>query len=115
MFCRLLTGHCAQGFSNSVLVINNHLNKDAPQQTLLQPDDPWIPIKSDVQPYILEPLDNIKLSRSQYNATSIINYGPYIEHVCTKKFCLCTPQPTFHSYNLKPPISHTWAPHTQIW
>ena len=29
------------------------------------------------QPYILEHFENIKLSRSQYIATSIISYGPY--------------------------------------
>ena len=61
--------------------MNDHLNKDAPQQTLLQPDDPWITTESDVKPYILEPFNNIKLSRSQYIATSIINYGPYIDNM----------------------------------
>ena len=58
--------------------MNDYLTKDVPQQTLLQPDDPWMTTESDVKPYILEPLDNIKLFRSQYIATSIINYGPYI-------------------------------------
>ena len=62
MFCRQLAGCCTQGFSDSILLMNDHLTKDAPQQTLLQPDDPWITNESDVQPYILEPLDNIKLS-----------------------------------------------------
>ena len=81
MFFRLLTGCCAQGLSNSVLLMNDHLTKDASQQTLLQPDDPWINAKSDFKPYILEHLDNIKLSRSQYIATSIINYGPYIDNM----------------------------------
>ena len=52
-----------------------------PQQTLLQPDDPWITTESDIKPYILETLDDIKLSRSQYPATSIINYGPYIDNI----------------------------------
>ena len=56
--------------------MNDQLTKDAPHQTLLQPDDPWITPESDVKPYILEPLDNIKLSRWQYIATSTINYGP---------------------------------------
>ena len=53
--------------------MNDHLTKDAPQEILFQPDDPWIPTEKDTKPYILENLDNIKLSRSQYIATSIIN------------------------------------------
>ena len=64
MFCRQLTGCCAQGFSNSILPMNDQLAKDAPQETLLQPDDPWITTKLDVKQYILELLDYIKLSRS---------------------------------------------------
>ena len=49
-------------------------------------------LMSDVKPYILEPLDNIKLSRSQYIATSIINYGPYIDNMFAVKdfvYALC--------------------------
>ena len=85
MYYRLLTGCCAQGFSDSILLMNDHLTKDTPQQTLLQPDDPWITTESDVKPYILEPSDNIKLSRSQYIATSIIKYDPYIDNMFTLK------------------------------
>ena len=81
MFCRLLNGCCTQGFSDSILLMNDHLTKVAPQKTLLQPDDPWMTTKSDVKSYILELLDNITLSRSQCIATSIINYGPYIHNM----------------------------------
>ena len=34
--------------------MNDHLTKGATQQTLLQPDDPWIKKDSDVKPYILK-------------------------------------------------------------
>ena len=39
-FCKILIGCYAQDFSESVLLMNDHLTKDAPQATLLQPDDP---------------------------------------------------------------------------
>ena len=39
--------------------------------------------KKDTKPYILEHLNNIKLSRSQYIATFIINYGLYIDNMFT--------------------------------
>ena len=81
--CRLLTGHCAQDIDDSVLLMNNHLSKGAPQETLCQPDDPWITNEKDIKPYILKHLNNIKLSTSQYIATSIINYGPYMDNLIT--------------------------------
>ena len=105
MFCRLVTGDCAQGFSDSILLMDEHLTKDSPQQTLLQSNDPWVTTESDVKPYILELLDNIKLSRSQYIATSIINYGSYIDNMfALEKLCICTLQTTFDNHKLKPPI-----------
>ena len=59
--------------------MNYHLTKDAPQETLFQPNDPWIKNEKDTKLYILKHSDNTKLSRSQYIATYIINYGPYID------------------------------------
>ena len=59
----------------------------------------------DVKPYILEPLDNIKLSRSQYSATSIINYSPYIDKMFALKnfaYTLCRQLSTV--VTSKPPI-----------
>ena len=86
-FCRLLTGCYVQDFNKSVLLMNKHSNKGVPQETLLQPDDSWIATESNVKPYILKILDNIKLSRSQCFATSIINYDPYIYNMfACKKF-----------------------------
>ena len=66
--------------------MNNHLTKDVPEETLLQPDDPRITKESDVKPYIFKFLDNSKLSRSQYIATSIINGGLYIDNVFALKY-----------------------------
>ena len=62
---------------------NDHLTKDEPQETLSKPDDLWISHRKDIKPYILEHLDNVKLSRSQCIATSIINYGSYKENIFT--------------------------------
>ena len=59
--------------------MNGHLTKDAPQEILIKPNDLWIMNEKDTKPYILEHLDNIKLFRSQYIATSIINYGTFID------------------------------------
>ena len=61
--------------------MDGHLTKDAPQETLFRPSDPWISNKKDSKPHILEHLDNIKLSRPQYIAQSIINYGPCINNM----------------------------------
>ena len=44
---------------------------------------PWF--QKDVKPYVLEPLDDIKLSRSQYIATSIMSYGSYINKMFVLK------------------------------
>ena len=46
---------------------------------LFRSDDPWITSEKDTKPYILEHLDNIKLSRSQYIAISIIYHGPCVD------------------------------------
>ena len=61
-----------------ILLLNNQLTKDVPQEALFQPNNPWIWNKKDTNPYILKQLDNIKLSRSQFIATFIINHGPYM-------------------------------------
>ena len=78
--------------------MNTHQTKDVPQQTLLQHDDPWMTTESDVKPYILEPLDIIKSSSSQYIATSIINYGPYIDNILHLKIL-----PMHSADNFPPP------------
>ena len=44
-------------------------------------DDPGIRTRTTSKPYILEPLGNTKLSRSQYFDTLIINYGPNIDNM----------------------------------
>ena len=101
MFWRLLTGCCTKGFSDSILLMNDHFTKETPTNSL-QPDVSLISTESYVKPHILEPVDNIKLSRSQYIVTSITNYGPYIVtclHSLT--FCLSTLQTNFYRYNLK--------------
>ena len=59
--------------------MNKHLTKAAPLETLLQPDSPWVSVETDVKPYSPALLGNIKLSQSQYIATSVINYDPYID------------------------------------
>ena len=65
--------------------MNEHITKDAPQETLFKPGDPWITNQKDIKLYTLEYLDNIKLSRSQYIATSIIKCGPYIDNILPMK------------------------------
>ena len=85
--------------------MNDYITKDAPQETLLHPDDPWITTESDVKLYILEPLDNIKLSRSQYIATSIINYGPYKDSMfALENFAYALGRQPSTVITLKPPI-----------
>ena len=37
--------------------------------------------EKNTKPYILKHLDSIKLSRFQNKATSIINYGPFIDNM----------------------------------
>ena len=65
----------------------NYLTKDEPQEMLFQHNDPWITPEKVTKPYILEHLDNIKFSRSQYIATSLINYVLTLIHVCPAKLC----------------------------
>ena len=72
-YYRLVTGYYAQAFDDSILLMDEHLNKDAPEDTLARLNDPWITNEKDTKPYILEHLDNIKMSRSQYIAISIID------------------------------------------
>ena len=108
MFCRPLTGCCSQGFSNSILLLNDHQTKKKSQQTLLKPDYPWITTELDVKPYTLEHMDNIKLSRSQYIVTSIINYGPYIDNMfALKNFAYALHRQLATVITSKPPILHT--------
>ena len=64
--------------SDTVLLINEHLTKDASQETLFETDDPWLTNKNYTKLNILICLDIIKLSNSQYITTFIINYGPYV-------------------------------------
>ena len=74
-------GYYAKDFSESVLLMNKHLTKNVPKETLFKADDPWL-TNEDTKPYILDHIENIKLSKSQYIAISIINYGAYRHHVC---------------------------------
>ena len=85
--------------------MNDYLTKNVPQQTLFQPDDPCIANNKDTKPYILEHLDNIKLSTSQYIATSIFNYGPYVDNTFTLQnavYTIC--RHLIKVINLKPPM-----------
>ena len=70
---------------DSILLMNEHLTKDAPKETLFKPNGPWL-TNEDTKPYILEHLDNIKLSRFQCITTSIINYAPYLESINLEQF-----------------------------
>ena len=78
---RLFTGYYGQDFDDLVILMNDHLTKDVPQETMFQLDYPWITNKKDTKLYILEHLDSIKLSRSHYIAISVINYGLYIDNL----------------------------------
>ena len=53
-------GHYTQETHDSFLLMNDHLTKDAPQETLFRPDEPRIATETGTKPYILELLDNIK-------------------------------------------------------
>ena len=79
--CRQHRGYYAQSIDDPVLFMNEHLTKDTPQETLFKHNDPWITSEEDTKPYILGHLDNMKLSRSQYIATSSISYGQYTENM----------------------------------
>ena len=57
--------------------MNDDLYKGGPQGTLCWPDNPW---NITGKTYILKNLDNIILFRSEYTATSIIKYSPYIDN-----------------------------------
>ena len=78
---RILSGYYAKNIDDSVLPMNNHLTEDEPQETLFQPNNVWLTAEKGTKLYILAHLDNIILSRSQYIATSIMNYGPYIDNL----------------------------------
>ena len=54
--------------------MDNHLMKDEPKGTFFQPANPWLTIDRETKPYIIEQLNNIRPSRHQYIATSIIQY-----------------------------------------
>ena len=53
--------------------MSDHLTKDAQQKTIFWLRDSCITIEKDAKLYILEHLDHIKLSRSQYIAFSVIS------------------------------------------
>ena len=59
--------------------MNEYLSKDKSLETLLKPNDLWL--INEQEPYILKHIDNIRLSSSQYIATSIINDCPYIDNM----------------------------------
>ena len=46
--CRLLNRYYVQDFDDLIL-INDHLFEDVPQETLLQPDGPWIKNEKDTK------------------------------------------------------------------
>ena len=56
-----------------------------PRKLFFQPDNSLISRETDAKPYIPKLLDNIKLSQSQYIATSVINYGLYIDNMFALK------------------------------
>ena len=66
---RLLIGYCAQYFSDLVLLLNDHLSKDIPQDTLFKPNDPWITKEKDTKLNTLIHLDHMGFFRSQYIGT----------------------------------------------
>ena len=68
-------------FDDSVLLVNDYLNKDVPQESLFQPYDSCIAIEIDVKIYILKLLDNAKISQSQHIVTSIITYSYYMDNM----------------------------------
>ena len=71
-YCRILIVYYTQNIDASLLLMSEHLTKDAPQETLFKTNDPWITSEKDAILYTLEHLDNMKLSISEYLAISII-------------------------------------------
>ena len=43
----------AKTFDDSVLLMNEHLTKDAPQETLFMLDETWLTDEQDTKPYVL--------------------------------------------------------------
>ena len=71
--------------------------------------------ESDVKLHISEPSDNIKLSRSQYIATSTINYGTHMDNMFAFNnfaYALCRQLSTVITSNLPIPCQQT--PNTKI-
>ena len=58
--------------------LSDDLTRGESQEALFKHNDPSLTIEKDTKTYILKHLDNIKLSRSQYMTTFIINYSLYI-------------------------------------
>ena len=61
--------------------MNKHLAKDVSRETHFRPNEPWITNENYIKLYMLEHLDNIKLSTCQYIVTSIINHSPYMNDI----------------------------------
>ena len=86
--------------------MNEPSSADASQETLFRPNDPWITNEKDTKPYILENLDNIKLSGSQSIAKFIINVGPYMDSVLSlENFSYTFQRQPINVINLKPCIT----------
>ena len=76
-FSRLLTRWYAQDFDESVMLVDDHLTKDVAKETLLQPGDSGL-----WQSKILNPTFFLTFIHHQADiATSLINYGPYIDNM----------------------------------
>ena len=71
-WCRIFAENYTQEISDSVLFMKNHLSKDEPQETLNQPSDPWITVKTNIKGYIVEQLNTINCLDSDILQTPLL-------------------------------------------
>ena len=81
---RLLSGYHVQDSNALVLTFNDHHVKNATQETLLKPDDPWISDKKDNRPHVLKHLNAI----NYLNANTSPHPLPVIIPIYTTCSCL---------------------------
>ena len=79
--CRIFIGYLVQDIDDLVHPMNGHLTKDESEEILSQCNNLQTMTEKDTKPYILKHLENIKLFRSHYIATSTINYGSYMDNM----------------------------------
>ena len=102
--CRMLTGNYTQDIVESIFLMNNHLMKDETQGTLIQPVNTSITVDTETKPYIVEQLNSIKLSRSQYQCNIHHQIWPYVETMFTlQNFAHKFHQKLVHVINAKTP------------